>query len=92
MATAEQGTCAVKVSRCYWTVLLLLVCFALLRLTLFGNALELLVVTLPGGLALLGLWAPTLRVWHVGGSACWTAYCAFHISKLVSDPVWMRCL
>ncbi|KAJ1639133.1 hypothetical protein T492DRAFT_939045 [Pavlovales sp. CCMP2436] len=89
---AEPGTLAVRVRTAYWSVLLLLLGFGLLRLTLFGNALEgvaLLVVTLPGGLALLGLGGPMVRAFHLGSSVGWTAYSAFHVYKLVHDPVSM---
>lgn len=91
MARASaEGASAARVRAAYWSVLLALLALGLLRLLVLGNALEgiaVLVFTVPGCLALLNLWGPTMRVWHMGGSACWVAYSAFNIYKLTHDPV-----
>jgi hypothetical protein len=90
---ADQGCCAratPRVRATYWSVLGLTIAFGALRLSLLGNALEgiaLLLCGLPGAAALAGIRAATMRVWHLGASACWTAYCAFCIAHLVHHPV-----
>ncbi|KAG8464127.1 hypothetical protein KFE25_000295 [Diacronema lutheri] len=90
MAAGAEAACALRMRAAYWSVLIVMLAFGLLRLVILGNPLEgiaLLVVGIPGGLTLLGMWAPTMRVWHVGGCMCWTAYCVFHVYKLARDPV-----
>lgn len=85
----SEGACVPRVRATYWTALLLLLAFGLLRLLILGNPLEgiaVLLFTVPGVFALLGLWGPTMRVWHVGGSVCWLCWCAFNIYKLAHDP------
>lgn len=86
------GCCAratPRVRATYWSVLGLMVAFGALRLFLFGNPLEgiaLLLCGLPGAAALLGVRASTMRVWHLGTCACWTAYCAYCIAHLWHHP------
>lgn len=88
-ASPREGACVPRVRATYWTTLLALIAFGLLRLLVLGNPIEGIAVLLfsaPGALALLGLWGPTMRVWHVGGSLCWVGWCAFNIYELAHAP------
>jgi hypothetical protein len=85
----EPGSCAPRVRATYSSVILVLLAFGALRLFVLSSPLEgiaILCFGIPGALALFNIWAPTMRVWHVGGCALWVAYCAYNIDKLVSSP------
>lgn len=88
MAAEREGRWLKRARALNWSLLIALIGFGVLRLLVLGNALEgisLCVINVPGVLILLNLWAATMRTWHLGGSVCWCAYCAYRVYLLAHN-------